>query len=94
MFTWDPAKNEQNKRLHGIAFEDAISAFDGPVKERYDGREDYGEDRWVLVGLMHGVVVVVVVYTERGDVTRIISARKALTYERKEFEAYLREWGF
>ena len=90
MFTWDPAKNEENKRRHRIAFEDAISAFDGPTLEQYDGREDYGEDRWVMVGLMGGVIVIVVVYTERGDVIRLISARKAKTYEREDFEAYLR----
>jgi uncharacterized DUF497 family protein len=68
-----------------------VSAFDGPTLEHYDGREDYGEDRWVMTGLMQGRVVVVVVYTEReDDVTRIISARKAETYEREEYEAYLR----
>ena len=39
---------------------------------------------------MQGVVVVVVVYTERGDVIRLISARKAKTYEREDFETYLR----
>jgi len=89
MFTWDPAKNEENKRRHGIAFEDVTSAFDGPTLEGFDGREDYGEDRWVMVGLMRGVVVVVVVYTERGDVIRMISARKAKSYEQEEFEAYL-----
>jgi uncharacterized protein len=88
MFTWDPDKNEENKRRHGIAFEDAISTFDGPTIEDFDRREDYGEDRWILTGFLQGVVVVVV-YTERGDVTRIISARKAKLYERKEFEERL-----
>lgn len=89
MFTWDPAKNDENKRRHGIAFEDAVSAFDGPTLEQLDGREEYGEDRWVMVGLMRGVVVVVVVYTERDGGVRMISARKAKTYEREGFEAYL-----
>jgi hypothetical protein len=91
MFTWDPAKNEENKRVHHIAFEDAVSAFDGPTLDDYDGREDYGEDRWVMTGLMQGIVVIVVVYTERDDdVTRLISARKAKTYEREKYEVYLR----
>jgi uncharacterized DUF497 family protein len=45
MVTWDPAKNEENKRKHHIAFEDAATVFDGPTLEKYDGREDYGEDR-------------------------------------------------
>jgi uncharacterized DUF497 family protein len=90
MVTWDPAKNEENKRNHHIAFEDAATVFDGPTLEKYDGREDYGEDRWVATGLMRGRLVVVVVYTERGEVTRLISARKGESYERKEYEAYLR----
>jgi uncharacterized DUF497 family protein len=91
MYIRDPAKNEQNKRDHHIAFEDAVSAFDGPTLEHYDGREDYGEDRWVMTGLMQGIVVVVVVYTEReNDVTRIISVRKAKIHEREEYEAHLR----
>jgi uncharacterized DUF497 family protein len=90
-FTWDPEKNEVNKLVHHIAFEDVVSVFDGPTLERYDGREDYGEDRWVLVGRMQGSrIVVVVVYTERDDVTRLISARKAKTYEREIYESYLR----
>lgn len=90
MFTWDPEKNEENKRKHHIAFEDAVSVFDGPTLEKHDGRVDYGEDRGIATGLMRGVLVVVVVYTERGEVTRIISARKGKTYEREEYEAYLR----
>jgi uncharacterized DUF497 family protein len=89
VYIWDPSKNEQNKRDHHIAFEDAVSVFDGPTLEHYDGREDYSEDRWVMTGLMQGIVVVV--YTEReNDVTRIISVRKAKTHEREEYEAHLR----
>lgn len=55
-----------------------------------DEREDYGEDRWIGIGLLNGRVVVVV-YTEPDDETiRIISLRKALSHERKRYEQYLK----
>ena len=52
-----------------------------------DPRQEYGEDRWIGIGLIYGRVVVVV-YTEQanGEVIRIISVRKALRYERERFE--------
>jgi len=56
-----------------------------------DDREDYGEDRWIGIGMLRGRVVVVV-FTERSeDTIRIISLRKALSYERKRYEQALRD---
>jgi uncharacterized DUF497 family protein len=53
---------------------------------RLDTREDYGEDRWIGLGVLD-TRVVVVVFTERGeDIIRIISLRKATTYERLQYE--------
>jgi|SRR5215208_4368625 len=94
-FVWDPAKNGRNIRDHGIDFADAIGVFSGPTWERTDDRKDYGEERWVAVGLMYGLEVTVV-YTdvliiERGEQEqerRIISARRATRHER---ETYYRE---
>ena len=55
-----------------------------------DERTDYGEDRWIGIGLLDGRVVVVI-YTEPNEsITRIISLRKALSYERKYYEQYLK----
>ena len=55
-----------------------------------DDREDYGEDRWIGIGLLRGRIVVVV-YTESEDETvRIISLRKALSHERRDYEEELR----
>ncbi len=52
---------------------------------KIDDRHEYGEDRWVGIGLL-GPFIAVVVFVEReGDVIHIISARKAERYERKEF---------
>jgi uncharacterized DUF497 family protein len=54
---------------------------------RLDARQDYGEDRWIGIGLL-GSVVAVVVYVEWEDeeTIRIISARKATAYERDQYE--------
>ena len=86
-FEWDPAKAAENLQTHGIAFEDAAQIFDGPIVEAADTRADYGEDRYVAVGVVQGVELAVV-YTERRGTIRLISARRATTHER---EAYWKE---
>jgi uncharacterized DUF497 family protein len=89
-FEWDAAKAARNLEGHGVDFRDAVRIFGGPTLERLDDRVDYGEDRWVALGLMD-TTVLAVVYTERGDGYRIISARRATTYEEKAyFQAYPR----
>lgn len=88
-FEWDEAKNEANIRKHGFDFVDAELLLRGPVLVNIDDREDYGEDRWLAIGALANRVAVVV-YTERsGDVVRIISMRKATTYERRGYEGFL-----
>jgi uncharacterized protein (DUF4415 family) len=51
-FEWDPAKNDLNIRNHGLSFWDATRVFDGLMVTYLDDREDYGEDRWVGIGLL------------------------------------------
>ena len=81
-FEWDPKKERENFRLHGIHFERAERVFSDPHrKERHDDDSSYSEDRWQTMGLYNDVLFVV--YTERGDVTRIISARTAEPFERR-----------
>jgi uncharacterized DUF497 family protein len=53
-----------------------------------DDRQEYGESRWIGIGLLQGRAVVIV-FVEREDTVRIISLRKALSHERKRFEARL-----
>ena len=51
---WDADKAAQNLKKHGVAFEDAMLVFyDSGRIETYDGREDYGEDRWATIGLAY-----------------------------------------
>lgn len=80
-FEWDPDKAESNLEKHGIDFEDAKTIFEGPVWTRRSDRA--GEERHIAVGRVEGREVAVV-YTPREDRTRILSARRARTNERRE----------
>ena len=86
---WDEEKNKENIRKHELDFADAWEIFSAPMLTNLDTREDYGEDRWVGIGLLRNFVVIVV-YAEIEDVIRIISLRKALKHERTRFEEALR----
>ncbi len=89
-FEWDERKNEINLAKHGFDFIDAPRVFNLPMVIDLDEREAYGEDRWIGTGLLDGRVVVVI-YTEPNEATiRIISLRKALSHERKQYERYIK----
>lgn len=87
-FEWDEAKDLTNQHKHGINFELASLVFFDPLRiERYGGRENYGEDRWITIGLIEPALLYVV-YTLRGDddeIIRLISARKANAQERRSY---------
>ncbi len=84
-FEWNEAKARSNLRDHGVSFEYATLVFEDVARlERADSRLDYGEARWVTLGLVEGIELVVV-YTLWRDRLRLISARKATTDERKEY---------
>ena len=81
-FEWDDAKNASNIGKHGINFEGAIVIFDGPVLLIPSPRHD--EHRWLAIGMV-GEVEIAVIYTERGAVKRLISARRARKNERTAY---------
>jgi uncharacterized DUF497 family protein len=83
-FDWDPEKRVENLRKHDIDFVAAVGIFDGPILERHDDRFDYDEIRMAAIGIVDGIEIVVY-YTDRGDVRRIFSARKATKHERKVY---------
>jgi uncharacterized protein len=89
-FEWDERKNEVNIDKHGFDFSDAYRIFDLPMAVELDPRDDYGEDRWIGTGLLDGRVVIVIYTEPDGNTVRIISLRKALSYERKNYEQYLK----
>lgn len=89
-FEWDEPKAARNLRVHRVSFEQAAAVFrDLFAIEEIDMRMEYGEERSTLLGLC-GEVVLLVVFTERGDRIRIISARRA---QRHEHDRYYRENG-
>ncbi len=91
VFEWNEEKNRANIRKHGLDFADASEIFTTPMLVIMDDRQDYGEERWIGIGILRGRVVVIV-YTERDeDTLRIISLRKALNHERTQYERTLRD---
>ena len=80
-FEWDDAKAAENVRNHGVSFPQATEAFRDPFAiEWTDLREDYGEERIILLGMADNQLLTVV-YMERAERIRIISARRATKYE-------------
>jgi len=90
-YDWDNKKAESNLTKHGIDFEDAIYIFDGPTHEWEDDRIDYRETRFVALGMLDGRLLAVV-YTDRDDVRRIISARRASPNEQRAYNKALAQW--
>jgi uncharacterized protein len=83
-FEWDTKKERANLRKHGISFSTASLIFsDTDRKEKLD-ETNLDEERWITVGLVDGEEIVVV-YTMRAGVTRLISAREADKYEREDY---------
>ncbi len=84
---WDRRKNEISIEKHGLDFADAYKVFESPMMVGLDERKEYGEDRWIGIGLLDNTRVVVIVFTEpEEDTIRIISFRKATIDERKRYE--------
>ena len=82
---WDADKAARNLSKHGVSFEDAELVFyDSGRIETYDGRADYGEDRWATIGLAYSAVLYVVYTVRHEETIRLISARKANANERGE----------
>lgn len=83
-FEWNEAKRLGNIRMHGIDFVDCPAIFVGPTVTVSDDRIDYGEPRYMALGLLSGQVVAIA-HTETADHIRIISARKATRHEQTYF---------
>jgi len=85
MFEWDKAKAGKNETKHKISFADTFGVFEDPHALTLDQVVD-GEERHVTIGMDAFGRVLVVVYAWRGETIRIISARKALRHEVKQYE--------
>jgi uncharacterized DUF497 family protein len=85
-YEWDPAKASRNHEKHGVHFADAIVVLED---EQALWQEDIGnweEDRYVVLGIDHLGRILTVVFTIRGDVVRLISARLATRNEKTAYE--------
>jgi len=91
-WAWDPDKNRNNRRRHGLGFEAARLVFDDPLALSLPDPYPDGP-RWRTMGVIGGVVLMVIhTWPEAEPATgeevgRIISARKATSHERKAYEA-------
>ncbi len=91
IFEWDEAKNRANVRKHGFDFAEAEEIFHGPLLVRPDTREDYGEQRWIGIGMIRGRIAFVAFAEHPQDTIRIISLRKAHHEEREEYEKAIQD---
>lgn len=90
-FIWDPKKARSNLRKHGVAFEEAETAFlDDHAILMFDSKHSEQEDRFLLIGMSFSLRLLLVCHCEHddSDTIRIISARRAT---RTESEFYRRQ---
>ena len=83
-FEWDASKAAQNERKHGVAFREAVIVFSDP--RAIDAPDLVEPSRFVIIGMSRVARVLFVVFAERGDRIRIISARRANAAQRKKYE--------
>ncbi|MEY2340806.1 BrnT family toxin [Acidithiobacillus sp. IBUN Pt1247-S3] len=85
-FEWDTRKAQSNARKHGVTFDEAKTCFHDPWQMAfYDPDHSGEEDRELLIGHSNQGRLLLVSYTLRGDLVRIISARKATTSEENQY---------
>ena len=86
-FEWDPKKAALNLKKHGISFETATEVFDDENRvEFFDLSHSDDEDRYITIGIVKNILSVV--YTERGEKIRLISARVATAKERRIYNGH------
>ena len=83
-FQWDGAKSASNDAKHGVSFLQAAQIFRGRVLKAQDRRRDYGEERFIALGVFDGEVLRVV-FTERDGDIRRISAWRASGHDRETY---------
>lgn len=84
VFEWDESKRSRNLRKHGLDFSDCGAVFARPVISWVDNRYDYGERRFLTLGLL-GTRVVVVAHTVSGECIRVLSFRRAGKREQAQY---------
>ena len=85
--TFDPAKAASDLKKHGVSFADAEGVLSDPLAITIEDPDAAGERRYIAIELGGAGELLVVVYTERNDDYRLISARPATKKERKQYES-------
>ena len=84
---WDEEKAATNLQKHGVSFEDAATVFADPLYiDFYDPDHSVDEHRYLIIGTSSAGHLLIVSYTERDEVVRLISAREVTSSERKTYE--------
>jgi len=86
-FEWDEEKARANLEKHDVSFEEAQTVFDDPLYvDFHDPEHSYEEHRYIILGESRQGRLLLVSYTERGGVIRLISSREATPAERRDYE--------
>ena len=84
---WDEEKAAGNLEKHGVSFEEAATVFGDPLYiDFYDPDHSVDEHRYLIIGTSSADRLLIVSYTERDDVVRLINAREVTSSERKAYE--------
>lgn len=87
VFEWDENKSKINKQKHGVGFDEAQTIFTDDLSViKPDVEHSNTEERLLIIGTSNKNRLIVVSYTEREDIIRLINARKAKRNERKQYE--------
>jgi uncharacterized DUF497 family protein len=85
-YEWDPKKAKSNYKKHGVKFSDAVGVFEDENAVTIEDEHE-SEDRFITLGRDFLRRILIVVYTFRGVIIRLISARKTTALEKAEYEA-------
>ncbi len=91
-FEWDAKKNVSNRKKHRVSFEKTRSVFNDEFARiiRDPDHSEKGEESFVMIGVSDRLRLLVVCHCEsNGNTIRIISARKANSREKKQYEEYI-----
>lgn len=87
-FEWDPEKETENVRKHGVSFHEAQSVFGDPLSLTVrDPEHSIDEERFIILGISGAARLVVVCHTDRSGRIRLISAREATRQEQNDYES-------
>ncbi len=86
-FEWDDEKAAANLAKHGISFDEAKTVFDDPLYvDFYDPDHSFDEHRYIIIGESQPRRLLIISYTERDNVIRLISSREVTRSERETYE--------